>query len=145
MFHYKGCGLPNVYLVNGYTKVDSPYGKGVTIHDIPGLHKVIASAVICSKDALSGPQFRFLRQELDLSQKALGDLIGRDEQAIARWEKGKSKVDPAGDRLLRALYKGVDCGRLLTFLEKLHSMESTPPRRIVVEEHGKGWATARAA
>jgi putative transcriptional regulator len=145
MIQYKGCGLPNVFLQNGYTKVDSPYGEGVSIHDVPGLHKAIADHVVCASETLSGAEFRFLRMELDLSQEALGALIGRDQQSIARWEKGRTKVDPAGDRILRALYKGVEGGRLRAFLTKLQNLEAAlPAQRIVVSERKKAW-TARAA
>ena len=40
-YHYKGCGLDNVYLHGGVTYVDTPRGKAVQIENIEGLHRAI--------------------------------------------------------------------------------------------------------
>ncbi|MGO4780652.1 helix-turn-helix domain-containing protein, partial [Lysobacter sp. 2RAB21] len=101
MYRYVGCGLPNVFLRNGYEMVKTPYGEGVTIHDLDGLHQALGSTIVGSPDPLSGAEFRFIRTELELSQKMLGQLLGCNEQAVARWEKGRSKVDAPAERLLR--------------------------------------------
>lgn len=142
MIRYKGCGLPNVYLANGYQVVETVYGKGITIHDVPGLHQAIGDMLVCAKEPLNGAEFRFLRQELELSQDALGALFGRNGQAIAQWEKGKSKkVDPIGDRLLRLLYRETKSGGLKHVLATLQRIEATPPhpRRIIVRERKDEW------
>ena len=144
MYHYTGCALPNVFLQNGYEVVETRYGEGVKISDIEGLHKVLAEAVVCTPMSLRGYEFRFLRSELELSQETLGELLGRDAQAVARWEKGVSKkVDPAADRLLRALYRDAFMGqkRLKPFLERLQNMESAPqtPTRVVMHARNHHW------
>jgi DNA-binding transcriptional regulator YiaG len=106
MYHYEASGLPYVFLKNGFERVETPYGKGVTIHDLPGLHKAIAQILIGSTHPLLGCEFRFLRTELGLSQAELGELLGRDVQSVARWEKGRNqRVDPAAERVLRVLYR----------------------------------------
>ena len=64
MYHYTGCGLPNVYLKNGYEIVKTPYGKGVTIRDMDGLHLAIGATIVNSPEPLIGHEFRFLRTEL---------------------------------------------------------------------------------
>ena len=102
MYQYQESGLDNVWLVNGYSVIDDPdYGECVSISDTLGLHKAIAHNLIFNKPRLIGAEFRFLRKELDLSQKALSDLFGNEEQAVARWEK-TGKVPKWADRLLRA-------------------------------------------
>jgi putative transcriptional regulator len=102
---YTGCALQNVYLKNGFEILETRYGKGITIHDLDGLHVALGKAIIANPKPLLGSEFRFLREELDLSQKGLAALLGRDYQAVARWEKGKNlKVDPSADRLLRVIY-----------------------------------------
>lgn len=106
MYRYRECGLDDVTLVNGYKRVRTPYGVGVSVVDIDGLHKAIAARLTHKPGALTAPEFRFLRKNLGLSQEALGELIGADVQAIARWEKGKSAIPGASDRLLRALWEG---------------------------------------
>jgi putative transcriptional regulator len=103
MYRYRESGLDDVWLVNGYRRSRTPYGAGVSIVDIEGLHKAIAARVTRKPGAISPQEFRFLRKHLGLSQGALGELIGADSQAIARWEKKSSAIPGPSDRLLRAL------------------------------------------
>ncbi|MGO4259768.1 helix-turn-helix domain-containing protein [Lysobacter sp. TAB13] len=144
MYRYVGCGLPNVFLRNGYEMVKTPYGEGVTIHDLDGLHQALGSTIVGSPDPLSGAEFRFIRTELELSQKMLGQLLGCNEQAVARWEKGRSKVDAPAERLLRLFYKQAKLGekKLAVALESLQELESTPPapRKFVASEKDASWS-----
>ena len=32
MYHYRECGLRNVWLANGFDEHDTPYGPGIAIH-----------------------------------------------------------------------------------------------------------------
>jgi len=50
MYHYKECGLKNVWLVNGFEIKKTPYGKRVSITNLPGLHKLIDQLVARDKD-----------------------------------------------------------------------------------------------
>jgi len=42
MYHYTLCGLDNVWLENGYQVRETSYGQGISVHDVEGLHEVIA-------------------------------------------------------------------------------------------------------
>jgi DNA-binding transcriptional regulator YiaG len=150
MFRYVGCGLPNVYLKNGYTLTKSPYGDAVSIHDLEGLHDAIGQIVVSSKGSLAGDEFRFLRTELELSQAMLAHLLGCDEQSVARWEKGKSKqVNAPAERLLRRLYQETKMGqkKLAPLLKTLQQMEATPtgPRKIIASERADNWSAREEA
>ena len=102
-YHYTGCGLPNVWLVNGYKIEKNVYGEFVTIEDFDGLHVAIAAA-LCDKTApLTGLEFKFLRKEMDMSQKQLGELFARDRQSVANWEKA-AEVPELSDKLIRHIY-----------------------------------------
>lgn len=103
-FHYTACGLDDIYLVNGYERHDTAYGEGVSIHNIENLHRVIAEHIIERRKTLSNKEFRFLRKEMNLTQKELGELVGKDEQTIARYEKGQSPISSPVDKLVRVLY-----------------------------------------
>ena len=145
LYRYVGCGLPNVFLENGYTLEETPYGEGVTIHDLEGLHLAIGAAVVENPAPLTGPEFRFLRHELELSQAALGALIGRDEQSVARWEKEKSRkgIDRMADRLIRLIFQNAKTGSksFAPALEILQKLDSTPPapKNIRAKEVDRGW------
>ena len=40
-YYYKACGL-DMYLLNGFTLEETPYGAGVTIQHLDGLHQAVA-------------------------------------------------------------------------------------------------------
>lgn len=88
MYHYESCGLPDVWLLNGYQTHETPYGDGISIDNIEGLHRAIAHSIINSASKMTGAELRFLRKELDLSQKRLGAMLGVEDQTVANWEKG---------------------------------------------------------
>ncbi len=41
MYHYIESGLDNVWLVNGYTRHQTSYGKGVSFKEVEKLHATI--------------------------------------------------------------------------------------------------------
>ena len=106
MYHYTDCGLDNVWLANGVEEHDTAYGKGTSIHDVGGLHIAIGMSIINEPNRIKGDELRFLRIEMDMTQRDLGECLGSDEQCVRRWEKDNNKEIPNGpaDRLLRILY-----------------------------------------
>ena len=103
-YHYVACGLPNVYLVNGFEFEQSPYGTGVVIPDVAGLHQCIATLLLDKPGSLTGAECRFLRRELDLSQRLFGDIMDCDERTVRAWEREESTLPTVADRLLRHMY-----------------------------------------
>lgn len=102
--HDRESGLSNVYLINGFRYVETPYGRSVIIEDLDGLHRAIGQFLPREKKSLSGREFRFLRRELDLSQARQARLFGVGAQSDARWEKGRVKIPGAVERMIRAVY-----------------------------------------
>ena len=45
MYHYTECGLTNVWLVNGFIRHRTPYGKRVAIENGDGLHRATCDYV----------------------------------------------------------------------------------------------------
>jgi putative transcriptional regulator len=126
-YHYTESGLDNVYLVNGFERVETPYGKGLSIHDVEGLHRTIGLQLAGQSAQLTGREIRFLRHELDLSQKLLSGLLGVDEQSVARWEKGTNKIPTPAQRLPGAYYKSKICETdpdLAATLERLSQLDA---------------------
>jgi putative transcriptional regulator len=104
-YQYRDCGLDNVWLEGGFEHIQSPYGPGVRIHDLDGLHRCIAGCLVKKPGLLTGAEFRFLRTELDLSQSTIGRLFGREERAIRGWEVGDRPVDEGANKLIRFVYE----------------------------------------
>jgi putative transcriptional regulator len=148
MYHYTESGLPNVWLVNGYTVTDTPYGKGVSINDLQGLHRVIGRALV-SKPRLAGAEIRFLRKELGCSQKGLAEIIGASEQTVSLWERDRGQIQPAADRILRLFYAEHVAGNVQVrkFMEQRAEAERgrQPRSRKLTLEKGRTWREAVAA
>ncbi|ETD44357.1 transcriptional regulator [Pseudomonas aeruginosa VRFPA07] len=124
MYHYVECGLPNVWLRNGFVVKDTAYGEAVAIKDVKGLHDVIGKMVAEKPTPLSGAEFRFLRKELGLSQDRLAAIVGMTGQAVALWEKN-DKVPLVHDRYLRGLYLEAKTGEadLMASIDKINELD----------------------
>lgn len=141
MYHYTDGGLKNVWLTNGYTVRQTPYGEAVSIHDVDGLTRAICLALTEKSGVLTGTEFRFIRQGgMLLSQPALGKMMGIDGQSVARWEK-TGRVSKWADKLLRLLYVASAAGHepICRAIERVRTVERLVKQRIVVEESKRGW------
>lgn len=148
MYHYTLCGLPDVYLENGYTFDKTPYGESVSIQDIKGLHRVIGLDLVQKPDILTEAEIRFLRKEMDLSQKCMADLLGVKEITFRKWEAG-AKINATAERLLRGLYADFASGSgslksLIEELAKLDKKTHVTIRRQFTETKD-GWRKQVAA
>ncbi len=99
--HYTGCGLDNIYLMNGWS-IDET--DSLHIQNIRDLHKVIGQSLVFLNRKLKGKEIRYIRHYLDLSQKSFGERLGVDYQSVLRWETGKSKITKPVDRFLKAIF-----------------------------------------
>jgi putative transcriptional regulator len=144
MYHYQECGLKNIYLVNGYQEIDTPYGKAVSIADVDGLNRVIAHNLITYKPKLTGSEFRFLRKFLDMSQAKLALLLGNNEQAVALWEK-KSNIPRWASNMLRKLvgeYLGEN-KTLMEIIERFNNLDQDEyGESMRLEEQNHEWKIA---
>jgi putative transcriptional regulator len=144
-YRYTDSGLDNVILENGYEVHETKYGRGVSIHDTEGLHRVIGRWLIELPKLLTGAELRFLRLEMDLSQARLADILGSTEQNVRRWEKSRTRpIAGPADRLMRALYSqysggDVDVRRMVDRLAALDQIEHA---QVCVRETEAGWMVA---
>jgi DNA-binding transcriptional regulator YiaG len=147
-YHYTDSGLDNVFLENGYTVHKTPYGEGVSIQDTEGLHRAIGQCLVLTPKALTGAELRFLRLEMELTQRNLAAILGSEEQNVRRWEKARKKEIPGpADRLMRALYSeyiGGD-GSVRKIVDRLARLDRAEPTAIRLKETDKGWQPAMAA
>ena len=145
MYHYTECGLPNVYLKNGFT-IEYIDGEDYTsIDDMNNLHVAIAQTIADSHTALRPAEFKFLRIELNLSQKMLGHRFGVSEQTIARYEKGQSDIPRTTDAALRSLFmeKLEKTNSVSYFLDLLSDAEAQQAaQEILLEEIDNHWGIA---
>jgi len=138
MYHYTDGGLRNIWLANGYERVETRYGEALTIQDLPGLTRAICKALIRKNSKLTGAEFRYLRQAMLMSQASLGRTLGRTDQAIAGWEKN-SKVPKFADQMLRVVYAAHADGneQVKNIIHAMNDVERTI--NFVMTETKMGW------
>lgn len=142
MYHYTDSGLDNVYLINGYSEHETPYGRAVSIENLDGLHEAIAGGLLKATKPLNGAELRFLRHELDLSQKRLAQFLGMSEQSVARWEKKRSHpIEPMADRIVRLIYAECKQGasEVLDLVKHLAEADHNEAAKIKVEKLDHAW------
>lgn len=148
VYHYTECGLDNIYLANGYKIVESPRGRQVIIADIDGLHKAIGRSLIREKKDLNGKEIRFLRTEMGMSQVLLANLLDVNEQAINRWERGKSHINKPAEALIRALYAEhiKETSGIKEMLKKIIALEDAMNGQLKLRKRGddEDWEVTHA-
>lgn len=144
LYHYTLCGLDNIFLSSGYTLEETEYGPAVSIDDVDGLHRVIASEIVTGPSPISPKELRFIRKQLDLPQAGLALLFGVDTQTVARWEKAENPIPVSVDRLLRAYYLGKINGNVMVvaLLDRLIEMDEIDHGRRIFKETRTGWKAA---
>jgi putative transcriptional regulator len=102
-YQYFASGLDNVFLANGVSIEETPYGPMVTIENLNGLHRAIGLHIVEKAAPLTGAEFRFLRKQMNRTQRDMAAVMKISDQTIANYEKGKSELGPA-DPLMRLTY-----------------------------------------
>ena len=146
MLKYDVCGLRNIWLANGFRYVEvEDVGRCLEIDNIDGLHRAIGHHIVHFKKRLCGSEIRFIRIEMGMSQKRLGDLLGVDEQTVSLWERSKRRPAVSAERMLRLMYLEHIDGK--TKVAELIAQWNDTDRqedeaRQVFEETGSGWRMA---
>lgn len=131
-FHYLASGLPDVWLLNGFHREDTPDGPAVRIEDVDALHEELARAIVTDRRCFQPAELRYLRRFLALSQANVAALLGISEQTVARWEKGETAIDPSGERLVRFIVTEA-LGEDVTVRDALRDLAAADEAR-----HGEG-------
>ena len=141
MYHYTESGLGNVWLKNGYAMNNTAYGDGVSIQDVEGLHKLIGS-LIAKRPKITGKELRFIRKEMEMSQSALGALLGTSEQNISLWER-KGNIPKVSDRLVKLIYlEHIDPNgniKIRELIDRLNEEDAQKEERLELEKRPTSW------
>jgi putative transcriptional regulator len=104
MVSYPHFAVPNLFLRNGYRVHASPYGDTYEYDCEDALEECVRSVLVQLPVRLNGPQLRFLRRGLGMTQEALGEMFERDAQTVARIEKDRGPVPVYVDLTVRSLF-----------------------------------------
>lgn len=142
--HYPECGLDDVYLLNGYEIVETPYGDGIAVKNLDKLREAIALHLAARKKSLTGKEIRFLRKEMDATQSEIARLFDVDGQTVARWEKGESSIPGPALALLRVVFIEHAFGQVKVhdLLKSLDDTDAEPSDRKLFERTNEAWHRA---
>ncbi len=147
-YHYRECGLSNIWLVSGYEEEEFDGECYVSVRDADSLHRQIALHIIHQKSALKGEQIRFLRKEMDLTQSELASLLNVSAQSVARWEKDQADVPGPANVLIRVICLDDLTGEVeaLKLAQELQSIDDMNEENITLAfELTEGWQSSVAA
>ena len=100
-YRYTESGLNNVIVKGAHILVDDAGERCVTIPNINGLHKAIASGIVYRHSTMTGKELRFLRSEMGMTQAELAAMVHREPLAISRWERAEIPIDSNAEALIR--------------------------------------------
>ena len=102
-YQYKASGLDNVTLMGLKNVCDDDGDEVITIPNINGLHKAIATAIVTRFTGMSGKELRFLRTLMGKTQAELATEVHREGLAVGRWERGENPIDPNVEAIIRLM------------------------------------------
>lgn len=142
MYHYKECGLNNVWLENGFVEKATAYGKAVAIDDAIELHKLLTLDLTMKKGRITGKELRFMRVVLGMSQEGLGKCVGATEQSVSLWER-TGKVPQSTDSIVRMIASEKLNGnsKVSDVIERINTVERICNQRIVAREKKNKWTS----
>ena len=124
LYHYRECGLPNVYLAGIDVAVCKECNeKFPIIPSILDLYEKIAEAVALKPQTLVGVEVKFLRKQLGLTAVQWASYLKTDKATISRWENDHNPIGKQSDAFVRYLYF-----RLLEEKENRHIHENISGR-----------------
>jgi transcriptional regulator with XRE-family HTH domain len=100
-YRYMASGLDNVILVGLEECTDDHGEKCVTIPNINMLHEAIARSILVRRGGMTGPELKFLRSLMGMTQAELGKIVNREALTIGRWERGEFENDPNAEAIIR--------------------------------------------
>ncbi|WP_158553304.1 MULTISPECIES: helix-turn-helix domain-containing protein [Mesorhizobium] len=151
-YHYKECGLDNIYLMNGYHIEEEDGEDYVSIDSADELWKAIGLDLVRAKKILSPKEIRFLRGQMEKTQSEVATLLRVDDQTVARWEKGKVKLSGTADIAFRVLFLGSRVAqpegseilaRWLETVRKLIERDAPASDDLLFVQHGDTWEMQR--
>ena len=148
MYHYTECGLKDVWLLNGFKELNTPYGKAVSVERAEQLDEAIAGVLVDKPRKLKGSEFRFLRKQLGQSQVSMAQAWGVSHETVAKWER-TGNLPAMADRFIRAYWREVREGNahIVELLDRLAKADTVlnnhaGQEKIVLKETRTGWRAA---
>ena len=100
-YRYIESGLDNVFIEGVQFLADDHGDECITIPNVNGLHRTIATGIVRRRASMSGRELRFLRSEMGMTQAELATMLHREALQVSRWERGESPLDSNAETVVR--------------------------------------------
>lgn len=100
-YRYAESGLDNIIIEGVQFLADDNGEDCITIPNVNGLHKAIATAIVTRHASMSGRELRFLRTEMGMTQAELAEMLHRESLQVSRWERAESPLDANAETIVR--------------------------------------------
>lgn len=141
-YQFKESGLRNV-LVRGIELVRCAKcgNEDPIFHDMAGLMRAIALAVLQKRSRLAGEEVRFLRKHAMLSQEDFARYLHVDKTTLSKWENNDDPIGAQSDLLIRAVAMAHDAdlakgtGELVRHFEAIEDKQKRLRVEVNAETH----------
>lgn len=142
MIAYSHFALSNLYLINGYKEEETHHGIERVYEYEDELEQCVRRLVVRKPERLRGWDLRFLRRGLNLSQADFGQMVDRDAQTVARWEKSADAIPKFVDLTIRVRFAehfepGMSLQELLSYVDGL---ARKLPEKVLLKLEGASWS-----
>src|ERR1700722_10798199 len=100
-YRYAESGLDNIVIEGVQSLADDSGENCITIPNVNGLHKAIATGIVTRHASMSGRELRFLRTEIGMTQAELAAMLHRESLQVSRWERAESPLDANAETIIR--------------------------------------------
>lgn len=141
MIKYPHFAFDNLYLTNGYSETHIGDEVVYEYEREDEIEQCIRRLVLRKPEPLRGWDLRFLRRGLELSQADFGEMVDRDAQTVARWEKAAEIIPKFVDLTIRIRFAerfepGIKLADVLDFID---GTAATKPKLIKLSLSASGW------
>jgi DNA-binding transcriptional regulator YiaG len=146
--HFVESGLENVW-IEGVTVHVCPNGHELlAIPALGQVHRVLALAIISNGQRLTGPEVKYLRKYLGLSNQDFAKVMKVSESTASRWANGED-MGGSAENLLRLLVRRGEKPEAypvdeLAYLKGL-AENSSPRGRIALKRRSDRWQAEASA
>lgn len=102
--HSYRAGLENVFLLNGYERIEGPFGAAYRYRDSTKLDEAVCFALVLKPGRLNADEVTYLRLRADWRQDDLAQRLHVSTQAVSLWERNEVRIPAATDLLFRARF-----------------------------------------
>jgi putative zinc finger/helix-turn-helix YgiT family protein len=139
-YRFRESGLDNVVLKGiEIIKCPSCGNEDPVIPNLDGLLRVLAVAIITSKQPLTGAEVRYLRKYLGMRGEQFARILHTDKSTLSKWETGAVNIGSKSDLLIRAVALNLGRGlrneaeKIIRNFEHIDEESTAPPNRIEVD------------